>query len=83
MLPEPDFSEEKPVPIADLTPIAAARRKLSLSLQDVARTALIDPAHLELIERQSALASPTLAELQRIASVLRLDVEILRRTPVV
>jgi hypothetical protein len=38
----------------------------------------MDPAHLDLIERQSPLAAPTLVELQAIASVLSCRVEDLR-----
>jgi transcriptional regulator with XRE-family HTH domain len=59
-------------------PIAAARRRLGITLQELAHAAAIDPAHLELMERGSLLASPTLAELERIADTLHLDVREIR-----
>jgi hypothetical protein len=59
-------------------PIAASRRRLGITLRELAHAAAIDPAHLELMERRSLLASPTLAELERIADALHLDVEEIR-----
>jgi transcriptional regulator with XRE-family HTH domain len=59
-------------------PIAAARRRLGMTFQELAHVVEIDPAHLELIERGSLLASPTLAELERIADTLHLDVREIR-----
>jgi len=61
-----------------LPSIAATRRRLGITLQELAQAAAIDPAHLELMERRSLLASPTLAELERIADALHLDVEEIR-----
>ena len=61
-----------------LPPIAAARRRLGITLQELARAAAVDPAHLDLMERGSFLASPTLAELERIADALHLDVRQIR-----
>ena len=57
-----------------LPAIAAARQRLGMTLQELAHVAALDPAHLELMERGSLLASPTLAELERIADALDLDV---------
>ena len=61
-----------------LPPIAAARRRLGMTLQELAHVVSLDPAHLELLERGSLLASPTLAELKRIADALDLDVREIR-----
>jgi len=49
-----------------------------MSLSDLARAAQLDPAHLELMERRSHFASPTLAELERIAAILELNVDEIR-----
>jgi len=64
--------------VAGLTPIATARLKQGMTLTDLARAAQVDPAHLELMERGSHYAAPTLAELERIAAVLHLDVDEIR-----
>jgi len=65
-------------PTEGVPPITAARRNLGMSLNDLARAAHMDPAHLELMERRSHFASPTLAELERIAGILRVGVEQIR-----
>jgi transcriptional regulator with XRE-family HTH domain len=49
-----------------------------MSLGDLARAAQLDPAHLELMERRSHFASPTLAELERIAGILDVSVDEIR-----
>jgi hypothetical protein len=49
-----------------------------LSAGELARAAQIDPAHLDLIERRSDFATPTLDELERIAAILELDVDAIR-----
>ena len=78
MTPTPEASPPLPDPVAGLTPIATARLKHGLTLSDLARAAQIDPAHLELMERGSHYASPTLAELERIAAILHLGVDEIR-----
>ena len=49
-----------------------------MSLSALARAAQLDPAHLELMERGSHFASPTLAELERVAAILELTVDEIR-----
>jgi transcriptional regulator with XRE-family HTH domain len=78
MTPDPAISHPLPDPIEGLPPITAARLKLGLSLNDLAHAAQIDPAHLELMERRSHFAAPTLAELERIAAILQVDVDDIR-----
>jgi transcriptional regulator with XRE-family HTH domain len=46
-----------------------------LTLNELAAAVQMDPAHLELIERQSPNASPTMEELRRLAVVLECSVE--------
>jgi transcriptional regulator with XRE-family HTH domain len=78
MAASPAISPQRPEPIQDLPPITAARLRLGLSLSNLARATQIDPAHLELIERRSHFASPTLAELERIAAIIELSVDEIR-----
>ena len=78
MTPNSEISSRLPDPIEGLPPITAARLKLGMTLTDLARAAAIDPAHLELMERRSHYASPTLAELERIAAILQLSVDEIR-----
>lgn len=78
MAPSAEVSTRHPSPIPDLPPITAARLRLGLSAGELARAAQIDPAHLDLIERRSDFATPTLDELVRIAAVLDLDVDAIR-----
>jgi transcriptional regulator with XRE-family HTH domain len=56
-------------------PIRHLRVSRGLTLNELAAAVQMDPAHLELIERQSPNASPTLDELRRIADVLQCSVE--------
>jgi transcriptional regulator with XRE-family HTH domain len=71
-------------PVADSTehpkewPIRALRVRQGLSLNDLSAATGIDTAHLELVETASGSASPTLAELQKIAGVLGCTVDDLR-----
>jgi transcriptional regulator with XRE-family HTH domain len=51
-------------------PIRALRVRRGMSLQDLSAATGIDSAHLELIERGSGTAAPTLAELEKIAEAL-------------
>lgn len=74
----PETPPQRPAPIQDLAPIAAARLRLGISLGDLAHAAQLDPAHLELMERRSHFASPTLAELERIAAILEVSVDEIR-----
>src|SRR5262245_61851615 len=76
--PNPDVSPRLPEPVEGMSPITIARLKLDMSLNDLARAARIDPAHLELLERRSHFASPTLDELQRIAAILHVGVDDIR-----
>src|SRR5690242_21717066 len=72
MVPSAEVSPQPSLPIPDLPPITTARLRLGMSTGDLARAAQIDPAHLDLIERRSDFATPTLDELTRIARVLEL-----------
>jgi transcriptional regulator with XRE-family HTH domain len=56
-------------------PIQHLRVSQSLSLNELAAAVRMDPAHLELIEREAPGASPTGEELRRIADVLKCSVE--------
>jgi transcriptional regulator with XRE-family HTH domain len=56
-------------------PIRRLREQHGLSLNELATAVQMDPAHVELIERQSPSASPTRAELERIAAVLQCRVD--------
>jgi transcriptional regulator with XRE-family HTH domain len=78
MTPNPAISPQLPDPVEGLPPITAARLKLGMSLNDVAYAAQMDPAHLELMERRSHFASPTIAELKRIAAILQVEVDEIR-----
>ena len=78
MVPLPEVSPNHASPVPDLPPITAARLRLGMSPANLARAAQIDPAHLDLIERRSDLAAPTLAELERIAGILELTVDEIR-----
>jgi transcriptional regulator with XRE-family HTH domain len=83
MTPNPSSSDipanlPKPIALDALQPITAARLKLGMSLNDLAQAARIDPAHLELMERRSHYASPTLAELERLAAILQVSVDEIR-----
>jgi transcriptional regulator with XRE-family HTH domain len=59
-------------------PIRALRVRQGISLQDLSAATGIDSAHLELIERGSGNAAPTLAELEKIAAALGCTVDDLR-----
>jgi DNA-binding Xre family transcriptional regulator len=80
--PSPTGSpEDSPAQRADAvneTPIHRLRRVGGLSHNQLAAMIGMDPAHLDLIERQSPLATPTLQELEAIARVLACRVEDLR-----
>jgi transcriptional regulator with XRE-family HTH domain len=78
MIASSEISPDQSSPIPDLPPITTARLRLQMSAGDLARAAQIDPAHLDLIERQSDFAAPTLAELERIALVLAVTVDEIR-----
>jgi transcriptional regulator with XRE-family HTH domain len=78
MPPISETPPQHPHPVHDLPPITAARLQQGMSLGDLARAAQLDPAHLELMERGSHYASPTLAELERIAAILDLSVDEIR-----
>jgi len=78
MAPTPETPPQRSHPVHDLPPITAARLRHGMSLSDLARAAQLDPAHLELMERRSHFASPTLAELERIAAILELNVDEIR-----
>ena len=56
-------------------PIRHLRVSRGLSLNELATAVQMDPAHLELIERQSSSACPTHEELARIANALKCSVE--------
>ena len=56
-------------------PIRHLRVSRGLTLNELAAAVQMDPAHLELIERQSPNASPTMEELRRLAVVLECSVE--------
>jgi len=60
------------------TPIHRLRTAQGLTHNELAAMVRMDPAHLDLIERQSPLATPTLKELEAIARVLSCRVEDLR-----
>jgi DNA-binding Xre family transcriptional regulator len=73
--------EDTPAPRVDAvqeTPIRGLRRARGLSHNQLAAMIGMDPAHLDLIERQSPLATPTLQELEAIARILSCRVEDLR-----
>jgi transcriptional regulator with XRE-family HTH domain len=72
-----DLSAQPVDPIQE-TPIRGLRRARGLSHNQLAAMVGMDPAHLDLIERQSPLAAPTLQELQALARVLSCRVEDLR-----
>jgi transcriptional regulator with XRE-family HTH domain len=76
--PSAEISPPLPDPVEGLPPITAARLKLGMSLNDLAQAAQIDPAHLELMERRSHFASPTLDELERLAAILQVGVDEIR-----
>jgi transcriptional regulator with XRE-family HTH domain len=78
MAPSTETPPQRSHPVHDLPPITAARLQQGMSLNDLARAAQIDPAHLELMERGSHFASPTLAELERVAAILELTVDEIR-----
>ena len=78
MISSSEISPRQSSPIPDLQPITTARLRLRMSAGDLAHAAQIDPAHLDLIERRSDLASPTLAELERIAGALAVSVDEIR-----
>jgi|HubBroStandDraft_6_1064221.scaffolds.fasta_scaffold3281755_1 transcriptional regulator with XRE-family HTH domain len=78
MISSAEVSPPPSSPIPDLPPITVARLRLRMSAGDLARAAQIDPAHLDLIERRSDLATPTLDELERIAGILELTVDEIR-----
>jgi transcriptional regulator with XRE-family HTH domain len=78
MPPSTEPSPQRSHPAPDLPPITAARLRQGMSLGDLARAAQVDPAHLELMERRSHFASPTLAELERIAAILEVSVDEIR-----
>ncbi len=78
MPPSTESSPRPSHPQHDLPPITAARLRQGMSLSDLARAAQLDPAHLELMERRSHFASPTLAELERIAAILEVGVDEIR-----
>jgi DNA-binding Xre family transcriptional regulator len=59
-------------------PVRGLRRARGLSHNQLAAMVGMDPAHLDLIERQSPFATPTLEELKAIAIVLSCRVEDLR-----
>ena len=59
-------------------PIRALRISRGLSLNELSAQTGIDPAHLELIERDSASAAPTIAELQKVADALGCTIEDIR-----
>ena len=78
MISSSEISPRQSSPIPDLPPITTARLRLRMSAGDLAHAAQIDPAHLDLNERRSDLASPTLAELERIAGALAVSVDEIR-----
>jgi transcriptional regulator with XRE-family HTH domain len=57
------------------TPIQALRLQRGMSLNELAAATRLDPAHLELIERQSHFATPNRAEMEAIAAALKVTVE--------
>ena len=60
-------------------PIRHLRERRNLTLNELAAAVQMDPAHLELIERQSPSAAPSGEELKRIADVLQCSVEDLKQ----
>jgi DNA-binding Xre family transcriptional regulator len=64
--------------MGDGPPIRRLRQIKGLSLNELAASIRMDPAHLDLIERQSPFATPTLGELEAIAAVLSCTVEDIR-----
>ncbi|MEI9901548.1 MAG: helix-turn-helix transcriptional regulator [Hyphomicrobium sp.] len=56
-------------------PIRSLREQRGISLNELAAAVQMDPAHVELIERQSPSAAPTRAELERIAAALQCSVD--------
>jgi DNA-binding Xre family transcriptional regulator len=71
LLPQPTRAVEE-------TPIRHLRRACGLRHNELAAMVGMDPAHLDLIESQSPLATPTLMELEAIARVLSCHVGDLR-----
>jgi transcriptional regulator with XRE-family HTH domain len=59
-------------------PLRRLRTKLGLSLQDLSARTGIDTAQLELIERDTGLAAPTLEQLEKLADALGCKVDNLR-----
>jgi transcriptional regulator with XRE-family HTH domain len=62
----------------DRTPICRLRQAKGFTLNELAASIRMDPAHLDLIERQSPFATPTLGELEAIAAVLSCAVDDIR-----
>lgn len=56
-------------------PLRRLRVSRGLTLNELAASVQMDPAHLELIERQSPNASPTIEELRGLARVLECSVK--------
>ena len=57
-----------------VSPVKALRLYRGMTLNELAYAARMDPAHVDLIEHQSGLANPSLAELEALAKALGLGV---------
>jgi DNA-binding Xre family transcriptional regulator len=68
-------------PLVEPPPICALRKARGLTLNQLAAAIAMDPAHLDLIERQSQFAAPTRQELEAIARALSCSVDEIRGRP--
>jgi transcriptional regulator with XRE-family HTH domain len=81
MMMTPAIHPAPPLPrsvIEGLPPIRRLRKLRNMSQAELAHEAGIDPAHLDLIERQSDVAAASRADMEAIAAALGVTVADLR-----